>query len=108
MIEHFFFAMNLIALVFFLAGASYFYKEHRFERKDFIGTTKLLTAGIILLAVSIMVDLIQGLQNYFDINYFFQRLGMKAIDLVYINELAFLPLAGISFLMAMILLKKHI
>lgn len=107
MIEHITFATNIIAVVFLLAGASYFYKQKRFENEHLHKVTKLLTMGIVLLAASILINIVQGFQTYFDINYFFQNLGMKLIDLAYVSEFAILPLAGVSFLAAMIILKKH-
>jgi len=107
MIQHITFATNIITIVFLLAGASYFYKQKRFENEHFHKVTKLLTAGIVLLATSTLINMIQGFQTYFDINYFFQNLGMKLVDLAYVSEFAILPLAGLSFLAAMIVLKKH-
>ncbi|MBL7100937.1 MAG: hypothetical protein ISS23_03225 [Nanoarchaeota archaeon] len=108
MIQHLIFALNILTLVFLLAGASYFYKQKRFENEHIDKTTKLLTGGIVLLATATLINIIHGFQTYFDINYFFQNLGMKLVDLVYVNEFAILPLAGLSFLAAMIILKKHL
>ena len=107
MIQHITFASNIITLVFLLAGASYFYKQKRFENPKLYQVTKMLTAGVVLLAVGALINIINGFQAYFDVNYFFQNLGMKLVDIVYINEFAVLPLSGLSFLAAMIILKKH-
>ena len=107
MIQDLIFTLNIITLVFLLAGASYFYKQKRFENEHLHKTTKLLTGGIVLIAVATLISIVHGLQTYMDINYFFKNLGMKLVDLIYINEMAILPLAGISFLIAMVTLKKH-
>ncbi|MCG2719091.1 MAG: hypothetical protein L6408_09710 [Nanoarchaeota archaeon] len=99
--------LDILALVFLLAGASYFYKQKKFESIRLHKVTKLLTMGVVLIAVDLLINIITGFQAYFDINYFFQRAGMKLVDMIYISEFAILPLAGISFLLAMIFLKKH-
>ena len=105
--QHLIFTLDIIALIFLLAGASYFYKQKRFENVKLHETTKLLAVGIVLISTAILINILKGLQTYFDINSLFQKIGMKLIDLVYVSEFAILPLAGISFLAAMILLKKH-
>lgn len=107
MMQQITFALNMIAVVFLLAGASYFYKQKRFENEHLLKTTKLMTLGIVLLATATLINVVQGFQTYFDIDYFFQNLGIKLADLICVSEFAILPLAGISFLVAMITLKKH-
>jgi len=106
--NHFIFTFDILALVLLLFGISYLHRQQRFENVHLQKTSRLLILGIILLAVAVLIDIVQGLQIYMDINYFFQRLGMKLVDLAYVKEFAILPLSGISFLMAMIHLKKHL
>ena len=108
MIQHIIFSLNIITLIFLIAGASYLYKQKRFENEHIHKETKLILIGIVLLSAATLIYIVQGFQAYFDINYFFQNFGIKLVDLVYVNEFAVLPLAGISFLTAMIFLKKHV
>jgi len=107
MMQDFIFALDILTLVFLLAGASYFYKQKRFENEKLHKVTKLFSLGVVLLAASTLMNIIQGFQTYFDINYFFQKLGMKLVDLAYVNEFGIMLLAGLSFLAAMIMLKKY-
>ena len=107
MLKELIFTLDTLALIFLLAGTSYFYKQKKFESIRLHNVTKLLTIGIVLIAVDLLINIITGFQAYFDINYFFQRLGMKLVDLLYVSEFAILPLAGLSLLAAMMLLKKY-
>lgn len=97
---------NTATIAFLAIGATYLYKQKRFEDEKLHNPIKLIFLSILLIACAFFLTLLQN-TTFYDLNNLFTHLDLTTQHINYIGDILLMPMAGAFFVVSMLFLKKQ-